>query len=70
MASDQGQPLQWRKSSYSLTGGNCVEVACDGSRVLIRDSNTDPDMILSSEYDSWRIFIDCLKGGTDKMGWM
>jgi hypothetical protein len=29
-------PHQWRKSSYSSTGGNCVELA--GTLDLVRDS--------------------------------
>jgi len=34
--------LCWRKSSYSGNGGgNCVEVAGRGSRVLVRDTRQD-----------------------------
>jgi Domain of unknown function (DUF397) len=29
---------RWRKSSYSDNGGNCVEVADDACRVLVRDA--------------------------------
>lgn len=29
---------EWTKSSYSGTGGNCVEFAVDGADVLLRDS--------------------------------
>lgn len=32
-------PLTWRKSSYSTSGGNCVEVARAGDgRLVFRDS--------------------------------
>lgn len=30
--------LVWAKSSYSADSANCVEVAHDGDRVLVRDS--------------------------------
>ena len=33
--------LRWRKSGYSGNGGNCVEVAGRGSRVLVRDTRQD-----------------------------
>jgi hypothetical protein len=35
---------QWRKSSYSTNGGDCVELKLshDGERVVVRDSK-DPD---------------------------
>jgi hypothetical protein len=34
--------LTWRKSSYSSSNGQCVEVASAGSVVAVRDSK-DPD---------------------------
>jgi hypothetical protein len=34
--------LNWRKSSYSLANGNCVEVGTGQALVAVRDS-TDPD---------------------------
>ncbi|WP_308401089.1 DUF397 domain-containing protein [Streptomyces sp. AC512_CC834] len=33
---------QWRKSSYSPDGSNCVEVATTPTAILVRDSK-DPD---------------------------
>ena len=34
--------LRWRKSGYSGNGGgNCVEVAGRGNRVLVRDTRQD-----------------------------
>ena len=34
--------LNWRKSTYSLSNGNCVEVGAGPALVAIRDSQ-DPD---------------------------
>ena len=48
----------WRKSSYSNSGANCVEVArtCSG-QVAVRDSK-DPDApVLSFSPDEWQTFI-------------
>ena len=34
--------LNWRKSTYSLSNGNCVEVGTGPGMVAVRDSK-DPD---------------------------
>jgi hypothetical protein len=34
-------PVNWRKSSYSMGNNNCVELADNGERILLRDSK-DP----------------------------
>jgi hypothetical protein len=31
-------PTNWRKSTYSVSGTNCVELATTGDGVLLRDS--------------------------------
>lgn len=36
---DRSPPV-WRKSSYSSSGGNCVEVAFVEGRVALRDSKS------------------------------
>jgi hypothetical protein len=53
----------WRKSSYSgSNGGNCVEVAGHGSRVLVRDTRqagTGP--VLRFSPAAWRRFAGQVK---------
>ncbi len=57
------EPAVWRKSSYSGTSGNCVEVATNlPGLVAIRDSK-DPDgpkLVVSVE--EWREFIHRING--------
>jgi len=54
----------WRKSSYSGTDGNCVEVATNlPGMVAIRDSR-DPDgakLVVSPE--EWRAFVARVRDG-------
>lgn len=55
--------MNWRKSSYSgQGGGNCVEVADCGNRVLVRDTKQDRnDPILRFMPDAWRRFAAQVK---------
>ncbi|HEY1622841.1 MAG TPA: DUF397 domain-containing protein [Streptosporangiaceae bacterium] len=50
--------VSWRKSSYSGgSGGNCVELASQGDRVLVRDTKqagTGP--VLAFSASAWRRF--------------
>ena len=48
----------WRKSSYSNTGANCVEVARTHSgKVTVRDSKDPDGRPLSFSPDEWQTFI-------------
>jgi hypothetical protein len=47
---------KWRKSSYSSAQGNCVEVAGNGNRVFVRDTNDHNGATLSLTPDAWRRF--------------
>jgi hypothetical protein len=47
----------WVKSSYSSTG-NCVEVAGQYGRVLIRDTKDQSGPVLSVSAETWRRFTD------------
>ncbi len=52
----------WRKSSYSGDGGsNCIEVADDDSRVLVRDTKDRSGPVLRFTPDVWRRFAKQLK---------
>jgi hypothetical protein len=57
--------IDWRKSSYSYSEGNCVEVAYVPECVLVRDSKAvtegGPNLELSPEI--WQSFIDSIKVG-------
>jgi Domain of unknown function (DUF397) len=54
--------MNWRKSKYSSdNGGNCVEVADSGNRVLIRDTQNRDGAILRFTADAWRKFADRVK---------
>ena len=52
----------WIKSSYSGgSGGNCIEVNDQGSRVLVRDSKDSNGPMLRFAPDAWRRFADRVK---------
>jgi hypothetical protein len=54
--------MNWRKASYSGNGGeNCVEVADNKSRVLVRDTKDRTGPILRFTPDAWRTFAKQLK---------
>jgi Domain of unknown function (DUF397) len=54
---------RWRKSSYSGgQGGNCVEVAGDRRRVLVRDTRqAGSGPVLRFSAQAWRRFADQVK---------
>ena len=52
---------RWRKSSYSASDGNCVEV---GRGVGVRDSKA-PATHLPVSAVSWAAFLGEVKRGTD-----
>ncbi len=58
----EGTDMNWRKSSYSGTGGsNCVEVADSTSRVLVRDTQDRTGPVLRFTPDAWRRFAGQVK---------
>jgi hypothetical protein len=57
----------WRKSSYSTAQGNCVEVADDGSRVLVRDSKDSAGAMLRFSPDAWQKFASEVKAARLKL---
>lgn len=54
--------MNWRKSSYSgQGGGNCIEVADHGSRVMVRDTKDRTGPMLRFSSAAWRRFADKVK---------
>ena len=54
----------WRKASRSGASGNdCVEVAADGDRMLVRDSKHLDGGALRLDAASFRAFVAEMKGG-------
>ena len=58
-------PHEWRKSSYSGSGGsNCLEWRCPGDGwVAVRDSTQPEDAVLHFTPAAWRAFVDAVKAG-------
>ena len=62
LKSGQRGTRHWRKSSYSGTAGNCIEVAnlgCDGWGM--RDSKDPTGPVLTFTADEWLAFIFAVK---------
>jgi len=58
----EGKILNWRKSSYSGTGGsNCVEAGNGARRVLVRDTQHRTGPVLKVSADAWRRFAEQVK---------
>lgn len=56
------EALAWRKSRDSGTG-DCVEVASDGERILVRDSKERQGGTLSFTESEWRAFLSGVRKG-------
>ena len=62
-ASSPVSRLSWRKSTYSIANGECVEVAAVGGGVAVRDSSRQYDTRLQFPAADWRNFIAVVKKG-------
>ena len=53
----------WRKSSRSGggSGGNCVEIALNGSKARVRDSKNRTESVIA--VPEWAAFIGAVKNG-------
>lgn len=51
----------WRKSRHSSSTSNCVEIACDESLVLVRDSRNQSDVMLSFDPGQWSAFLGTVR---------
>ena len=52
--------MQWRKATYSVENGNCVEVALAGA-VMVRDTQDRDGATLSIPAGAWRAFTTTIK---------
>ncbi|WP_438387813.1 DUF397 domain-containing protein [Actinopolyspora saharensis] len=48
---------EWRKSSYSDNGSDCVEVAFGGAGVSVRDSKEPFGPVLTVSRGQWAMFV-------------
>jgi Domain of unknown function (DUF397) len=51
----------WRKSSYSGSEANCIEVADTADVVLVRDTKNREGVALGFDAMAWRAFTGGLK---------
>jgi Domain of unknown function (DUF397) len=58
--------MNWRKSSYSgSNSGNCVEVADDGSSVMVRDTKQNGrGPMLTVSPSAWQTFVEKLRNAS------
>ncbi|MEU5177844.1 DUF397 domain-containing protein [Streptomyces sp. DSM 40868] len=59
----KGAKVSWRKSSYSGSNGDCVELAELGNSVALRDSKDRQGPVVSVGWRTMTTFVSALKGG-------
>ncbi len=55
--------MEWRKSTYSVENGNCVELASAGT-VMIRDTQDRDGVTLTVPAPAWRAFTAEIRGNS------
>jgi hypothetical protein len=55
--------LEWRKSSYSVANGNCVEVVAVPGAVMVADTAEPTRHMLRYSSQGWRRFVTAVRGG-------
>jgi hypothetical protein len=55
---------QWRKSSYSGGGNQCVEVAAVDGAYAVRDSKNPAAGYLAFSAPAWKAFLATIKRGS------
>lgn len=53
----------WRKSSYSNSSSNCVEVGQDGPQIAVRDTRNRRGPALAFSQQGWREFTRRIRSG-------
>jgi hypothetical protein len=51
----------WRRSKYSGSNGNCVEIGTSGLAVLVRDTKAREARTLAFTADAWTSFTESIK---------
>ena len=54
----------WRKASYSMANGNCVEAASACEHIAVRDSVNPGAAVLSYPACAWQAFVAEVKAGS------
>ncbi|WP_197319252.1 DUF397 domain-containing protein [Saccharomonospora sp. NB11] len=55
--------LEWRKSSYSGGGNDCVEIAFTDDGAAVRDSKNPTGGMLRLSARQWQAFLDAARAG-------
>jgi hypothetical protein len=53
----------WRKPSYSMSNGACVEAASDFAFVAVRDSADPGAAVVTYAAPAWNAFVTAVKAG-------
>jgi hypothetical protein len=53
--------VNWRKSTYSLSNGNCVEVGAGQGTVAVRDSRDPDGPLIDVSPQAWITFTASIK---------
>jgi hypothetical protein len=62
MAADtQAATIAWRKSSFSIPQGACVEVGAKAGSVLVRDSMAPASLTLRCSGQAWHAFTAAIR---------
>jgi hypothetical protein len=59
----EGTDMNWRKSTYSVNAGNCVETATASGVVLVRDTASRDGGTIEFTASAWSAFLGAVKRG-------